>query len=135
VTAVPAAPPRRGQASLVILSILSTVLLLGIGVLTVLYVNDRQTITQQRATIDSSAADLKAKSAELDNTKKDLETAKQDAETQKACADTIRDFFKQIQSLAATVDPTKGIDLQSPAFQAISAAAQALTTKCGVSLG
>jgi len=123
-----AAPPRRGQASMVILSIVSTLLLVGVGVLTVLYINDRQTISQQRSTIDSSAADLKATSAELDKTKKDLDSTKKDLDTEKACADTVRDFVKQMQSLAAGFDPTTGIDTQS-----IATAVQAITTKCGIS--
>ena len=96
---VAVAPPQRGRASLVILSILSTVLLLGVGVLTVLYINDRQTISQQRTLIDQNAADIKAKAAELDNTKKDLDSTKKDLDTEKACADTIRDYFKQLQSM------------------------------------
>jgi septal ring factor EnvC (AmiA/AmiB activator) len=138
-TAVPApvavAPPQRGRASLVILSILSTVLLLGVGVLTVLYINDRQTISQQRTLIDQNAADIKAKAAELDNTKKDLDSTKKDLDTEKACADTIRDYFKQLQSMLSTLNPQTGIDPQSPEVQAIAASSQALITKCGIKLG
>jgi hypothetical protein len=132
---VAVAPPQRGRASLVILSILSTVLLLGVGVLTVLYINDRQTISQQRTLIDQNAADIKAKAAELDNTKKDLDSTKKDLDTEKACADTIRDYFKQLQSMLSTLNPQTGIDPQSPEVQAIAASSQALITKCGIKLG
>jgi hypothetical protein len=130
-----AAPPQRGRASLVILSVLSTVLLLAIGVLTVLYINDRQTIGQQRTLIDQNATDLKAKAVELDNTKKDLDSTKKDLDSEKACADTIRDFFKQIQSMLSTFNPQTGVDPESPAFQAIGASSQALIQKCGIQLG
>jgi hypothetical protein len=127
---VPAAAPDRGRASLIVLSVLSTVLLLGVGVLTVLYVNDRQTIGQQRALIDSSAADLRAKSADLARAQQDLDTAKRDAEADKGCADTIRNLFKQLQSLALS-NPQQ-VDPQSPVFQALSGAALDMQQKCGL---
>jgi len=132
---VAVAPPQRGRASLVILSILSTVLLLGVGVLTVLYINDRQTITQQRSVIDQNAVDLKAKATDLDNTKKDLDAAKRDLDTEKTCADAVRDYFKQLQTMLSTFNPQTGVDTNSPALQAIAASSQALITKCGIKLG
>lgn len=132
---VAVAPPPRGRASLVILSILSTVLLLGVGVLTVLYINDRQTIDQQRTVIDQNAVDLKAKATELDNTKKDLDATKTDLDTEKGCADTVRDYFKQIQTMLSTFNPQTGFDTNSPAVQAFAASSQALIQKCGIKLG
>ena len=132
---VAVAPPQRGRASLVIMSILSTVLLLGVGVLTVLYINDRQTIAQQRTLIDQNAVDLKAKATDLDNTKKDLDAAKRDLDTEKTCADAVRDYFKQIQTMMSTFNPQAGVDTNSPAIQAIAASSQALITKCGIKIG
>jgi len=132
---VAVAPPQRGRASLVILSILSTLLLVGVGVLTVLYINDRQTIAQQRTLIDQNAVDLKAKATDLDNTKKDLDAAKKDLDTEKTCADAVRDYFKQIQTMMSTFNPQTGVDTNSPALQAIAASSQALITKCGIKLG
>jgi hypothetical protein len=132
---VPVAPPQRGRASFVIMTILSTLLLLGVGVLTVLYINDRQTIAQQRTVIDQNAVDLKAKATDLDNTKKDLDAAKRDLDTEKTCADAVRDYFKQIQTMMSTFNPQTGVDTSSPAIQAIAAASQALITKCGIKIG
>ena len=131
---VPDATPKRGRAPLVILSVLSTVLLLGLGVLTVLYVNDRNTITQQRGLINSNAADLSTKSAELARTKQDLDAANRDLETEKACADSVRNLYKQAQSLQTLITPSADPQsvLNSSAFQAMEAAERQMQDKCGL---
>jgi hypothetical protein len=133
--AVPVAAPERGRASLVILSVLSTLLLVALGVLTVLFVNDRNTISQQRALMDSSAADLRAKSAELTRTQQDLEAAKKDAEADKACAESVRAYSQAMQTAIQSIKPTDtDVDL-SPFFQAITGAGQTMLQKCGIATG
>jgi hypothetical protein len=134
--AAPLAPPKRGRASLIILSVLSTVLLVALGVLTVLYVNDRNTIAQQRTLIDSSAADLRAKSAELTRAQQDLETTKQDAQADKDCADSVRALYKAMQGAIQSIDPKNPeLNLESPMFQAMSGAALGMQQKCDITIG
>jgi hypothetical protein len=109
-SAIPAPPQKRGRVGIVILSVLTTLLLLGAGVMTTLFLQQKgevdkanTQITTLNGTVTSQQDKISTMEKDLDNTKRDLTDAKADAEemaTQKKavadCVNAIYAFWREI---------------------------------------
>jgi hypothetical protein len=86
-SAIPAPPPRRGRVGVVILSILTTLLLLATGVMTTLYIQQKQTADKSATQVEQLTKQVGDQTTKIDSMQRDIDSAQRDLTDAKAASD------------------------------------------------